>query len=72
MSPITPELFDTKSYYHPVLEYLLMKEKDFKNNHLNKSLDQLVSSIFLFQLKLGSLAPDHQFLIDFDWLSCAM
>ena len=36
-----------------------------------KSLDQLVSSIFLFQLKLDSL-PGHNFFIDFDWLSCAM
>ena len=36
-----------------------------------KSLDQLVPSIFLLQLKLDSL-PGHNFVIDFDWLSCAM
>ena len=35
------------------------------------SLDQLVSSVFLFQLKLNSLL-DHYFFMNFDWLSCAM
>ena len=36
-----------------------------------KSLDELVSSIFLFQLKLDSI-PGHYFFINFDCLSCAM
>ena len=36
-----------------------------------KSLDQLVSLIFLPQLRLDSL-PGHYFFINFDWLSCAM
>ena len=36
-----------------------------------KSLDQLVSSSFLFQLKLDSL-PGHDIFIDFGWLSCAV
>ena len=36
-----------------------------------KSLDQLVSLIFLLQLRLDSL-PGHYFFIDFDWLSLAM
>ena len=44
-----------------------MQEKDSEK----MSLDQLVSSIFLFQLKLNSL-PGHYFFIDFDWLSCSM
>ena len=36
-----------------------------------KSLDQLVSFIFLYKLKLDSL-PGSYFFIDKDWLSCAM
>ena len=53
-----------------VLEYLLMQEKDSKASEY-KSLDQLVSSIFLFQLKLDSL-PGHYFFTDFDWVSRAL
>ena len=67
-SLITPELYDTKSYYQ-----LIVPITKCENLSLGifMSLDQLVSSIFLFQLKLDSL-PGRNFFIDFDWLSCAM
>ena len=59
-SLITPELYDTKSYYQLVVPITKCE-----------NLAQLVSSIFLLQLKLDSL-PGHRFFIDFDWLSCAI
>ena len=39
--------------------------------NVNKSLDQLVSPIFLFELKLDSL-PGPYLFIDFDWWTYAM
>ena len=59
-SLITPELYSTQSYYQLIVPITKCE-----------NLAQLVSSIFLLQLKLDSL-PGHRFFIDFDWLSCAL
>ena len=59
-SLITPELYDTKSYYQLIVPITKCENPA-----------QLVSSIFLLQLKLDSL-PGYRFFIDFDWLSCAI
>ena len=59
-SLITPKLYDMKSYYQLIVPITKCE-----------NLAQLVSSIFLLQLKLDSLRG-HRFFIDFDWLSCAI
>ena len=67
-SPITPELYDTKSYYQ-----LIVPITKCKNLSLGIFINvrNRFQSKFLFQLKLDSL-PGHNCFIDFDWLSCAM
>ena len=74
---ITPELYDTKSYYQlivPITKCKNLSCQSLKKKCLNKLVTGpvilLVASIILFQLKLDSL-PRHNFFIDFDWLSCA-
>ena len=65
-------MYDTKSRHRIIVSVTKCENLSFGIFiNVNKSLDQLVSSIFLSQLKLDSL-PGHYFLIDFDWLSCAM